>query len=159
MNSRIFVVAASLVLVVGCAPYPYNTRYDRDYSRDRYADLDDRRVCSNCGQVTEIDPIRLREGSTGGGGAVLGAIIGGVLGSTIGRGDGRRAATVAGAVAGGFAGNAIERDGNDRYAREAWLLTIRLDDGRWAEVTQSDREGLRRGDRVAIRNGHAELIQ
>lgn len=159
MNVRIFIVAAGLVLVCGCAPYPYNARYERDYSRDRYADRDDRRVCSNCGEVTAIEPIRLRERSTGGGGAVLGAIIGGVLGSTIGHGDGRRAATVAGAVAGGFAGNAVERDADDRSAREAWLLTIRLDDGRWAEVTQGDREGLRRGDRVAIRNDRAELIR
>lgn len=159
MNSRILLVTASLVLIAGCAPYPYNTRYDRDYSRDRYADRDDRRVCSNCGELTEIEPVRLRERSTGGGGAVLGAIIGGVLGSTIGHGDGRRAATVAGAVAGGFAGNAVERDGSDGYAREAWLLTIRLDDGRWAEVTQSHREGLRRGDRVAIRNDRVELIR
>jgi outer membrane lipoprotein SlyB len=83
---------------------------------------------------------------------VLGAIIGGVLGSTIGKGDGRTAATVAGAVAGGFAGNAIERDSNDRGDREAWQFQVRLDDGRWATVTQWDNNDLRPGDRVMIRD-------
>lgn len=163
MRARISVLALTAILVAGCYPAPYYTRDDRDYRNDRYvsrdAQRDDRRVCANCGELTEIEAIRFRDGGTGGGGAVLGAIIGGVLGNTVGRGDGRRAATVAGAVAGGFAGNAIERDSNGRYAGEAWLLTIRLDDGRWAEVTQGDREGLRRGDRVAIRNDRAVLIR
>src|SRR5690606_7584984 len=102
--------------------------------------------------------VRLREG-TSGGGAVLGAIIGGVLGSTVGSGDGRKAATVAGAVAGGFAGNAIERESGGGYGREAWLVTVRLDDGRWAEVTQSDHANLRRGDRVEIRNDRVVRIR
>lgn len=151
-------VAAFSALAAGCAPYPDYAYRDRGYStvrhdaryhdRDRY---DDRRVCSNCGEVAEVDRVRLRSG-TSGGGAVLGAIIGGLLGNTVGRGDGRQAATVAGAVAGGFVGNAAERDSKDGYGREAWRITVNLDDGRWAEVVQSDPGDLRRGDRVIVRN-------
>ena len=154
---RPVLLAAAVGAAAGCAPYPdyayrdrgYSTvRHDtRHYERDDY----DRRVCAQCGEVSDIDRVRLRSG-TSGGGAVLGAIIGGVLGNTIGRGDGRQAATVAGAVVGGFAGNAVERDSNGGYRREAWRITVSLDDGRWAEVVQSDPGDLRRGDRVIVRN-------
>ena len=79
--------------------------------------------------------------------------IGDMIGSTIGKGDGRTAATVGGAVAGGFAGNAIERNQNRGYGgREAWQFTVRLDNGRWARVTQWDAYDLRPGDRVMIRD-------
>lgn len=151
---------AGFTMLTGCAaPGPrydnrgyYDRGYERSYERDRY--VDDRR-CRNCGEVVDIDRVYLRQGSSGAG-AVIGAIIGGVLGSTVGKGDGRRAATVAGAVAGGFAGNAVERDANGRDA--AWRFNVRLDDGRWAEVTQRDNPGVRRGDRVAIRNDRVVRI-
>jgi outer membrane lipoprotein SlyB len=152
-------VAVFGALTAGCAPYPDYAYRDRGYSTvrhdTRYYDRDrddyERRVCASCGEVADIDRVRLRSG-TSGGGAVLGAIIGGLLGNTVGRGDGRQAATVAGAVAGGFVGNAAERDSNGGYGREAWRITVNLDDGRWAEVVQSDPGDLRRGDRVVVRN-------
>lgn len=166
MNYKNLVLAAGMLTLGACVTAPYHGSHDRGYDRgydrnderDRYADRYDRRACRTCGEVDDIQRVRLREGTTGGG-AVLGAIIGGVLGNTVGRGDGRKAATVAGAVAGGFAGNAIERDSGGRYGREAWLITVRLDDGRWAEVTQSHADGLRRGDRVAIENDRVVRIR
>ena len=160
---RPVLLAAAVAAVAGCAPYPDYAYRDRGYSsvRDdaRYYPRDDydRRVCAQCGQVTDIDRVRLR-GGTSGGGAVLGAIIGGVLGNTVGRGDGRQAATVAGALVGGFAGNAVERDSNGR-GRDAWRITVSLDDGRWAEVVQSDPGDLRRGDRVIVRNDRVVLTR
>ncbi len=156
MLTRLLVAALALASLAGCATYP-DSSYGPDYRpRDdvRYYDprVYDRRLCGDCGEIVDIDRVRLRS-STSGGGAVLGAIIGAALGNTVGHGDGRRAATVAGAVAGGFAGNAIERDSRDGGSgRYAWRVTVRLDDGRWAEVVQRDPRDLRRGDRVVVRN-------
>jgi len=128
------------------APPPRDYRDERDYSqRDRYP-------CGGCGEIREIDHVRVRQGTTGGG-AVLGAIIGGALGNLVGKGDGRKAATIAGAVAGGFAGNSVERNENGGDG-DAWRFGVKLDDGRWAEVTQYDNPDFRRGDRVAIRGDH-----
>jgi outer membrane lipoprotein SlyB len=151
MSSRFVSMALTAVTglaLVGCVATPPRTRYYDDSYYQRRAAYD----CSRCGVIKEVGRVYVRENSTGGGGAVLGAIIGGVLGSTIGKGDGRTAATVAGAVAGGFAGNAIERNSNDRGDREAWQFQVRLDDGRWATVTQWDNNDLRPGDRVMIRD-------
>lgn len=145
----IMLAGASAIALAGCVAAPPRAHYgygDGYYQRRAAYD------CSRCGVVRDVSRVYVRENSTGGGGAVLGAIIGGVLGSTIGKGNGRTAATVGGAVAGGFAGNAIERNSNDRGEREAWQFHVKLDDGRWATVTQWDNDDLRPGDRVMIRD-------
>ncbi|HEX7768983.1 MAG TPA: glycine zipper 2TM domain-containing protein [Dokdonella sp.] len=139
----------ALLALAGCVAAPPRTRYYDDDYYQRRAVYD----CSTCGVIREVDRVYVDDNGTSGGGAVIGAIIGGVLGSTIGKGDGRTAATVGGAVAGGFAGNAIERNQNRGYGgREAWQFTVRLDNGRWARVTQWDAYDLRPGDRVMIRD-------
>lgn len=152
MNARIVPVATAALaglLLAGCVATPPRTHYYDDDYYQRRAAYD----CRTCGVIREVGRVYVRENSTSGGGAVIGAIIGGVLGSTVGRGDGRTAATVAGAVAGGFAGNAIERDSNGHGGgREAWQFQVRLDNGRWATVTQWDNDDLRPGDRVMIRD-------
>lgn len=143
------VLVVALVALAGCVAGPPRTRYYDDDYYQRRAVYD----CSTCGVIREVERVYVDEGGTSGGGAVIGAIIGGVFGSTIGKGDGRTAATVGGAVAGGFAGNAIERNQNRGYGgREAWQFTVRLDNGRWARVTQWDAYDLRPGDRVMIRD-------
>lgn len=129
----------------------YDNGYDRGYDRN----------CRQCGVIVDVERVyaeRGGSGSTSGGGAILGAIIGGVLGNQVGKGDGRKAATVAGAVAGGFAGNAVERNNNGRDSN-AYRIYVDLDDGRNATVTQYRNPGLRRGDRVIIRNQQVELIR
>jgi outer membrane lipoprotein SlyB len=148
MNNRILSLAflgTAIISAAGCVAQPPRVRYDDGYSRNRF--------CGNCGVIDDVGRTYVRGNGTSGGGAVLGAIIGGVLGSTIGKGDGRTAATVAGAVAGGFAGNAVERNNNGNGGdRPAWQFHVRLDNGRWATVTQWDNDDLRPGDRVMIRD-------
>lgn len=150
MTNRLFSIALAgftVVAMAGCVATTPRARYDDGYYQQRAA-----YDCSNCGVIRDVGRVYVRENSTSGGGAVLGAIIGGVLGSTVGRGDGRTATTVVGAVAGGFAGNAIERNENGRGGdREAWQFHVKLDNGRWATVTQWNNDDLRPGDRVMIR--------
>jgi len=63
---------------------------------------------------------------------------------------GRTAATVVGAVAGGAVGNEVgKRNGGPD---QAFQVSIRLDDGRYATVTQADDPQIRQGDYVEIRN-------
>jgi outer membrane lipoprotein SlyB len=81
---------------------------------------------------------------------VIGAIAGGLLGSTIGGGSGRTAATVVGAVAGGAVGNQVGK--NTGSPDMQWQVTVRLDDGRDATVTQANDPQVRPGDYVQIRN-------
>lgn len=145
--ASLVVTGLAVVALAGCVATAPRARYDDGYYQRR-AVYD----CSTCGVIREVDRVYVRENSTGGGGAVLGAIIGGVLGNTVGHGRGRTATTVAGAVAGGFAGNAIERNSNDGGDRPAWRFGVKLDDGRWATVTQWDNNDLRPGDRVMIRD-------
>lgn len=155
--TRIAISVALIAGLAGCvAPQPRADYYDQ---RGRYESSSQN--CRQCGEVRDVERVYAERGgggSTSGGGAVLGAIIGGVLGNTVGRGDGRKAATVVGAVAGGFAGNAVERNGNDRESN-AWRIYVDLDDGRSATVTQYRNPGLRRGDRVVIRNQQVEFIR
>lgn len=156
------VAVASMALLGGCV-YPdtrgdYRSGYDNGRNNSGYAN-DYRGNYGQTGVVADIERVSAgRRGSTSGGGAVLGAIIGGVLGNQVGKGDGRKAATVAGAVAGGFAGNAVEHSGNDRDGN-AWRIYVDLDDGRSATVTQYRNPGLRRGDRVMIRNEQVEFAR
>ena len=153
--ASILLSATTCVAMAGCVATAPRTQYGpNDSYYQRRAQFD----CSQCGVIKEVGRVYVRDNATSGGGAVLGAIVGGVLGSTIGHGRGRTAATVGGAVAGGFAGNAIEGNANGG-GREAWQFTVRLDDGRWATVTQWDNGNLRPGDRVMIRDNRLMLLR
>jgi len=154
MNRLIFPLSAALLIVTlnGCASSPY---YEDTYVyEDGYYPSSD--GCRSCGEIRDIERVH-RRGSNSGGGALLGAIIGGALGNTVGKGDGRTAATIAGAVAGGFAGNAVENHNADE--RTLWRFHVRLDDGRWAVVTQYDNPGLHRGDRVSVNGDHVTRVR
>lgn len=112
------------------------------------------RHCRHCGVVQEVRRVYVEDDNSGGGtlGAVIGAVAGGLLGNTIGKGDGRKAATVVGAVAGGVVGNQVgQRSGG---GRDVWRIVVRLDDGRYATVTQREDPRVRRGDYVQVRDGH-----
>jgi outer membrane lipoprotein SlyB len=60
---------------------------------------------------------------------------------------------VAGAAGGALVGNQVEA--NRSAARDAYQLTVRLDDGSMRTVVQDSVSGLRVGDRVRIADGRA----
>ncbi len=133
--------------LAGCATQPYGGGYQ---SRG-YADQPVR--CQSCGVVQEVQQVYTDSGNSNGGtlGAIIGAVAGGVLGNQVGKGDGRKAATVGGAVAGGVIGNQVGKRNDD--GGTAWRIVVRLDDGRYATVTQRENPGVRSGDYVQVTNG------
>jgi outer membrane lipoprotein SlyB len=119
----------------------------RSSNGDRVVYTGAQRGCAQCGVVDDIEQVYVQKDSSPLG-AVIGVVAGGLLGSTIGKGDGRSAATVGGAVVGGVVGNQVgKRNGADDVA---FKVKIRLDDGRWATVTQREDPQLRRGDYVEV---------
>ena len=129
--------------VSGCAPPPERP----PVAFNSYASPSEH--CELCGVVNDVRQVAVPRGVSPGG-MVIGAIAGGLLGSTIGGGSGRTAATVVGAVAGGAVGNEVGK--NTGSPDMQWQITIRLDDGRDATVTQASDPQVRPGDYVQIRN-------
>lgn len=142
--------------LAGCVPQPYGQPYGNSgsyrsqspaYSSQRQA------RCNACGVVQEVQQVYVQDNGNGGTlGAIIGAVAGGVLGNQVGKGDGRKAATVVGAVAGGVVGNQIGKRSGGQDS--AWRIVVRLDDGRYATVTQRENPDLRQGDYVEVRNDH-----
>jgi len=130
---------SAFALVSGCTPPPQRqVVYSGSTSR-----------CEQCGVVSDIRQIETQKGSSPLG-MVIGAVAGGLLGNQVGKGNGRTAATVVGAVAGGAVGNEVgKRNGQPD---QAFKISVRLDDGRYATVTQADDPQIRQGDYVEIRN-------
>ena len=64
---------------------------------------------------------------------------------------------LAGAIAGGVIGHTIE--GRRLGEREVYQFHVRLDDGRWATVTQRDNPGLRQGSRVLLHDDRLSAIR
>ncbi len=138
-------VALTAVLLGACGSQPRNANQS-----------DIRSVCETCGNIERIERVRLRAQESGiGAGAVLGAIIGGAAGSNVGSGDNRTVAIAAGAAAGGVIGHQIQK--NNR--KKAYQFDVRLDDGRWAQVTQLEKLGMRVGDRVVIREDQVQYLR
>ncbi len=139
-------LAAVALVLAGCASTGYNNGYG---NRGGYGSS----VCHMCGTVQSVQAryVRGSEHSTAIG-TVIGAVVGAAVGNQVGKGDGRKAATVGGAVAGGAIGHEIGK----RKAGEqrVWRIEVRLDDGRYATVTQDDPPDVRRGDYVEVRNNH-----
>jgi outer membrane lipoprotein SlyB len=140
-------VALSAVLLAACGTLPRS---------DNASDIRSR--CETCGNIERIERVRLRDQQMDiGAGAVLGAIIGGVAGSQINSGDHETAAIAAGALAGGAIGHQIQKS-NQRQTK-GYQFDVRLDDGRWAQVTQLEKMNLRVGDRVIIRDHQLEYLR
>ena len=126
-------------------------------SQPRYGD-DVRSRCETCGNIETIDRVKLRDEHMNiGAGAVIGAIIGGAAGSQINTQDHHTAAIAAGAVAGGVIGHQIQK--SNQRQKKGYQFNLRLDDGRWAQVTQLEKNGLRVGDRVIIRDDQLEYLR
>lgn len=92
--------------------------------------------CTNCGTVTNIEPIP--EGSDSNvAGAVIGAVVGAAVGHQFGGGRGQTAATIAGAAGGAYAGSKIQGQyaNGDQYD---YRVTLRMDNGTTETLVQDD---------------------
>ncbi len=160
MNLRNALLASGAALTLGaCATtgpgygnngYGNNGYGNGGYNQGGY----NQGYCGDCGVVTRIDM-----GSGSSSNAPTGAIIGGIVGAVAGREIARQntdkqnrknVATVAGAAAGAVVGNAIQNRNQNQYN-----VTVRMDDGRFVTVSQSDVNGIQEGTPVRVTNGRA----
>ncbi|MBS0218378.1 MAG: glycine zipper 2TM domain-containing protein [Proteobacteria bacterium] len=161
MNLRNALLASGAALTLGaCATtrpgYGNNNGYGNNgygnggYNQGGY----NQGYCSDCGVVTRIDM-----GSGSSAPPATGAVIGGIVGAVAGREiakqntdkqNRKNVATVAGAAAGALVGNAIQNRNQNQYN-----VTVRMDDGRFVTVSQSDINGIQEGTPVRVTNGRA----
>ena len=105
------------------------------------------------GRVIGVELVRTQAPATGtGAGVVIGGIAGGVLGRQIGGGSGRDLATIAGIAGGALAGNAIEKNAQTA-TRDAYRVSVQVDNGTNRAYDMASAGDLRVGDRVRIENG------
>ena len=112
------------------------------YSRDEARKIQTVRK----GVVESVRSVKL-EGTKSPVGTLGGAAVGGVAGSTIGGGRGSAIAAVIGAVAGGLAGSALE-EGMTR--KDAFEITVKLDNGSLVAIVQEATEKFSPGDSVRL---------
>jgi outer membrane lipoprotein SlyB len=98
------------------------------------------------GVVESVRSVKL-EGTKTPIGSVAGAAVGGVAGNSIGKGDDNIIGAVIGAVVGGLAGAAIE-EGITR--KDAFEITVKLDNGTLIAVVQEADEQFKAGDKVRL---------
>jgi outer membrane lipoprotein SlyB len=137
--TTLLVCIAALSGCASNAPYQTSTPYNNTYAQR-----------SSLGTVDSIQWVG-NERPSSGAGAVVGGIIGAIVGNQIGGGTGRTVATVAGGIGGAVIGNNVEKNRQDNYYR----ISIRMDDGGYQVVHQTDIGNLRNGDRIRVADGHA----
>lgn len=98
------------------------------------------------GVVESVRSVKL-EGTKTPIGTVAGAAVGGVAGNSIGKGDDNIIGAVIGAVVGGLAGAAIE-EGITR--KDAFEITVKLDNGTLIAIVQEADEQFKAGDKVRL---------
>jgi outer membrane lipoprotein SlyB len=106
-------------------------------------------ICASCGTVESIRTVELKGNPTGVG-AVAGGLTGAVVGNQIGRGNGNTAMTILGAAGGALAGNEIEKNVKRHYS---YRVTVRMDDGSFRTVSQSNAPSVAVGAHVRVVNG------
>lgn len=131
-------LAASAVVLSGCAP----GLSGRDYSRDQAR----REQAVRMGVVESVREVQI-EGTRSSIGPAAGAVVGGIAGSNVGQGRGAAVGAILGSVAGGVAGQAAEQAATRQTGLE---ITIKLDSGRLIAITQAADESFRPGDRVRV---------
>jgi len=110
---------------------------------------------SSYGMIESIQVVQLSNESKGpGAGAIVGGIVGGILGNQVGGGTGNALATAAGVVGGAVVGNNIEKNNRNQQVREAYQISVRLDNGVYQTVTQDNIADLRVGNRVYVKNNY-----
>ncbi|PXX43033.1 glycine zipper 2TM domain-containing protein [Undibacterium pigrum] len=107
------------------------------------------------GVIESIQVVQVSNESRGpGAGAVVGAVVGGILGNQVGGGLGNAAATAAGVVGGAIVGNNIEKNNRNQQVREAYQISVRLDNGVYQSIVQDNIVDLRVGNRVYVSDNH-----
>jgi outer membrane lipoprotein SlyB len=143
--------ASALALVGACSSSPSSRSVSGGpvYSNSPSAAVP---VNGQYGRVSNIEVVSSSE-RTSGAGAVLGAIVGAAVGNQIGSGSGRAAATGVGAIGGAIAGNQIEK----RRADDVYRVSVRYDNGLFAQYDYERIDNLRVGDRVMYDNGNLRI--
>jgi outer membrane lipoprotein SlyB len=113
-------------------------------------------VCGECGVVKNIETVDRDNGV--GAGAVVGGVVGGIAGGAIGNkigDDDSKTGTIAGGVAGAAAGAYAGHKAQGYYNRdkEAYRITLRMDDGSSRTITQNENPGFSNGSRVRVEDG------
>jgi len=106
------------------------------------------------GRVESIEPVQVPANSPGILGTIIGGVAGGILGHQVGGGTGNTVATIGGAALGAYAGNQVEQRAG-AGGQTVYRISVRLDDGRVATVTQKNPNNLRVGDRAMVANDQA----
>ena len=106
-------------------------------------------VCSNCGVITAITPVK-EEGKGTAIGAVAGGLAGLAVGNQIGDGNGKTIAKIAGAAGGALLGNKIEKK---IRAVTHYEISVRLDNGTDMTVKQNNEPTLAVGAAVQVVDG------
>ncbi|MHA6910989.1 glycine zipper 2TM domain-containing protein [Ralstonia pseudosolanacearum] len=153
---------AGLAVLAGCAAPGYGGGYGAGYGGGGgYASApapvyggQPQQSGALYGRVESIEPMQAPANSPGILGTIIGGVAGGVLGHQIGGGTGNTVATIGGAALGALAGNQVERAAG-AGGQTVYRVTVRLDDGRVATVTQRNPNNLRIGDRAMVASDQA----
>lgn len=108
-----------------------------------------KKICENCGTVSDIRTIE-KEGEGTGLGAVAGGVVGGLLGHQIGGGTGKDLATIAGAAGGAYAGHQVEKKVKKSKSYE---VSVRMDNGQTEIMPFAEQPPFAVGDKVKIVDG------
>lgn len=106
-------------------------------------------VCSNCGVIESITPVK-EEGKGTAIGVVAGGLAGLAVGNQIGDGNGKTIAKIAGAAGGALLGNKIEKKVR---ATTHYDIKVRLDNGTETTVRQENEPTLAVGAAVQVVDG------
>ncbi|WP_296224459.1 glycine zipper 2TM domain-containing protein [Ralstonia sp. UBA689] len=148
---------AGLTVLAGCAAPGYGGYaggYNGGYSQPPAYGGQPQQPGALYGRVESIQPMQVPANSPGILGTIIGGVAGGILGHQVGGGTGNTVATIGGAALGAYAGNQVEQRAG-AGGQTVYRISVRLDDGRVATVTQKNPNNLRVGDRAAVANDQA----
>ncbi|MBX9869950.1 MAG: glycine zipper 2TM domain-containing protein [Burkholderiaceae bacterium] len=156
LSATVCGLITSLSACAGNAARQTSSPYVDSYS-DRTSSPNADRGQRRSSQIGVIESIRVlqTEGSSSGGGALLGGVVGGLAGSAFGGGSGKVLTTVAGAVGGAVVGNNIEKDRAQTVT--SYELRLRMDNGDRVTVQQDNVNNLHEGSRIHLVDGRAYL--
>ena len=149
-RTAIAVAVASAALLGGCGSNSPSMTSGYQTSNGAYSTAS---TASTSGFIESIQVVQVGSENRGpGAGAVVGGIVGGILGNQVGGGVGNVAATAAGVVGGAIVGNNIEKNNRNQQLREAYQISVRLDNGSYQTIVQDNIADLRVGNRIYIAN-------